>query len=83
MLKSQRHSLISLYLAYFADYFSWGAAIAFLAVYITTDTTPFHNLFWDPQISLGVAYAAFPIGEVIGSPILPSSNKRWIDFAIA
>ncbi|HSX10405.1 MAG TPA: MFS transporter, partial [Chlamydiales bacterium] len=73
----KRSSLLTLYLAYFADYFSWGAAIAFLAVYITTDDTPFHNLFWDPQISLGVAYAAFPIGEVIGSPILGDLSD-WI-----
>lgn len=77
MEQRQRRSLITLYLAYFADYFSWGAAIAFLAVYITTDTTPFHNLFWDPEVSLGVAYAAFPIGEVIGSPILGDLSD-WI-----
>lgn len=77
MFKRQKHSLISLYLAYFADYFSWGAAIAFLAVYITSENTPFHHLFWDPQISLGIAYAAFPIGEVIGSPILGDLSD-WI-----
>jgi MFS family permease len=77
MQKGQRRSLITLYLAYFADYFSWGAAIAFLAVYITTDTTPFHDLFWSPEVSLGVAYAAFPIGEVIGSPILGDLSD-WI-----
>jgi MFS family permease len=77
MFKSQRRSLVTLYLAYFADYFSWGAAIAFLAVYITTDTTPFHNLYWDANVSLGIAYAAFPIGEVIGSPILGDLSD-WI-----
>lgn len=77
MLQGQRRSLITLYLAYFADYFSWGAAIAFLAVYITSDATPFHNFLWDPQISLGIAYAAFPIGEVIGSPILGDLSD-WI-----
>lgn len=72
MLSSQRqrHSLISLYLAYFADYFSWGAAIAFIWVYIAKETTPFSSLFWTPEISLTIAYAAYPIGEVIGSPIL-------------
>ncbi len=77
MLQGQKNSLISLYLAYFSDYFSWGAAIAFLAVYISTDTTPFYNLFWDPQIALGVAFAAFPIGEVIGSPFLGDLSD-WI-----
>ena len=70
MLQKEKHSLITLYLAYFADYFSWGVAIAFLAVYISQDTTPFHNLFWDPKISLAIAYAACPIGEVIGCPVL-------------
>lgn len=77
MQKGQRYSLISLYLAYFADYLSWGVAIAFLAVYITTDTTPFSALFWSPQVSLGVAFAAFPIGEVVGSPILGDLSD-WI-----
>lgn len=77
MLQLQRRSLFTLYLAYFTDYFSWGAAIAFLADYITTDSTPFTNLFWDPQISLGIAIAAFPIGEVIGSPILGDLSD-WI-----
>jgi len=77
MLRKQTHSLLTLYFAYFADYFSWGAAIAFLAVYITTDTTPFYNLFWGPQISLGFAFAAFPIGEVIGAPILGDLSD-WI-----
>lgn len=77
MLQRQRRSLITLYLAYFADYFSWGAAIAFLAVYITPGSTPFHTLFWDSDISLWVAYAAFPIGEVIGSPILGDLSD-WI-----
>ncbi len=77
MQQGQRRSLISLYLAYFSDYLSWGVAIAFLAVYITTDTTPFMNLFWSPEISLGVAFAAFPIGEVIGSPILGDLSD-WI-----
>ena len=77
MQKGQRTSLITLYLAYFADYLSWGVAIAFLAVYITADTTPFSNLFWSPQVSLGVAFAAFPVGEVIGSPILGDLSD-WI-----
>lgn len=70
MPKGQRRSLITLYLAYFVDYFSWGAAIAFIAVYIAQETTPFRSLLLDPDFSLGIAYAAFPIGEVIGSPIL-------------
>ncbi|MGB7978269.1 MAG: MFS transporter [Chlamydiales bacterium] len=77
MQKGQRRSLVSLYLAYFADYLSWGVAIAFLAVYIATDASPFHHLFWNPQFSLGVAFAAFPIGEVIGSPILGDLSD-WI-----
>ena len=71
MEQQQRRSfLFTLYLAYFADYFSWGAAIAFIAVYITSENTPFTQLFWNSQISLGIAIAAFPLGEVIGSPIL-------------
>lgn len=77
MLPRQKHSLITLYLAYFADYFSWGAAISFLAVYITTDSSPFHHLILDPQFSLGIAYAAFPIGEVVGSPILGDLSD-WV-----
>jgi len=67
---AQNRSLFSLYLAYFADYFSWGAAIAFLAIYIGTDQSPFSNLYWNPHLALGIAIACFPIGEVIGSPIL-------------
>ncbi len=77
MQKGYKRSLFSLYLAYFADYLSWGVAIAFLAVYITTEKTPFNELFWGPQIALGVAFAAFPIGEVIGSPILGDLSD-WI-----
>jgi MFS family permease len=73
----QRRSLFSLYLAFFADYFSWGAAIAFITVYISAETTPFTHLFWDESISLGIALAAFPIGEVIGSPILGDLSD-WI-----
>jgi MFS family permease len=63
-------SLFSLYVAYFADYFSWGAAIAYLATYISTDQTPFVDLFWDRALALAVAVALFPIGEMVGSPIL-------------
>lgn len=70
MQTASSRSLFSLYLAYFADYFSWGAAIAFLAIYISTDQSPFNQLLWDRHLSLGVAVACFPIGEVIGSPIL-------------
>lgn len=77
MQKGHKFSLFSLYLAYFADYLSWGVAIAFLAVYITTDTSPFKDLFWPPQISLGVSLAAFPVGEIIGSPILGDLSD-WI-----
>ena len=77
MLRTQRRSLFTLYLAYFADYFSWGAAIAFLAVYITTDKSPFGTLPLNPQFALGIAFAAFPIGEVIGSPILGDLSD-WI-----
>jgi len=68
--KKKRRSLFTLYLTYFADYFSWGVAIAYLAVYITTDSTPFKTLPWNSHVALGIACAAFPIGEVIGSPIL-------------
>ena len=32
MSQGQKRSLFTLYLAYFAHYFSWGAAIAFLTV---------------------------------------------------
>lgn len=77
MQRRYNRSLFSLYLAYFADYLSWGVAIAFLAVYITTDNSPFQDLFWAPQVALGVAFAAFPIGEVIGSPILGDLSD-WI-----
>jgi MFS family permease len=69
MQTASSRSLFSLYLAYFADYFSWGAAIAFLAIYISADQSPFATLLWDRQLSLGIAVACFPIGEVIGSPI--------------
>ncbi len=77
MQQKQKRSLYSLYLAYFADYFSWGAAIAFLAIYLSSEKTPFLHLFWDQQISLGIALAAFPVGEVIGSPILGDLSD-WI-----
>jgi len=71
MKTAQRRSLFSLYLAYFADYFSWGAAIAFLAIYIGTDKSPFTTLYWwDPISALSIAVSCFPLGEVIGSPIL-------------
>ena len=70
MKLAQRRSLFSLYLAYFADYFSWGVAIAYLAIYIGTDQSPFHHLYWRPEIALGIAMACFPIGEVVGSPLL-------------
>ena len=77
MKKGYKRSLFSLYLAYFADYLSWGVAIAFLAVYIDNESSPFKNLFWAPQISLGCAFAAFPIGELIGSPILGDLSE-WV-----
>lgn len=77
MLHNQKRSLFSLYLAYFADYFSWGAAIAFLAIYLDSSQTPFIHLLWNKQVSLGIAIAAFPIGEVIGSPILGDLSD-WI-----
>jgi MFS family permease len=70
MKTAQRRSLFSLYLAYFADYFSWGAAIAFLAIYIGTEKSPFETLYWNPTLALAIAVASFPVGEVIGSPIL-------------
>lgn len=70
MQKGQRRSLFTLYLAYFADYLNWGVAIAFLGVYVATETTPFDNLFWTPEIALSIAYAAFPLGDIVGSPIL-------------
>lgn len=77
MLKTHRRSLFSLYLAYFTDYFSWGALITFLYSYILHDHSPFSPLLLDPQISLGIAIAAYPIGEVIGSPILGDLSD-WI-----
>jgi MFS family permease len=70
MQTAPSRSLLSLYLAYFADYFSWGAAIAYLAIYISNDQSPFQGILWDRQLALGVAIACFPIGEVLGSPIL-------------
>ncbi len=66
---AQRRSLFSLYLAYFADYFSWGVAISYLSVYVGTNQSPFQTLYWKPELALAIAVAAFPIGEVIGSPI--------------
>ncbi|HSX25518.1 MAG TPA: MFS transporter [Chlamydiales bacterium] len=77
MQKIHRNSLFSLFLSYFADYFSWGAAIAFIAVYINTKSTPFTHLVWGEEISVGIAFAAYPIGEVIGSPILGDLSD-WI-----
>ncbi|MBX7067090.1 MAG: MFS transporter [Parachlamydiales bacterium] len=77
MQKGTRRSLFSLYLAYFADYVTWGVAIAFLGVYITTETSPFESLYWAPEVALGVAFAAFPVGEVLGSPILGDLSD-WI-----
>lgn len=71
MQTAPSRSLFSLYLAYFADYFSWGVVITFLAIYIGTDQSPFHQLYpWNRDVALGISIACFPIGEVIGSPIL-------------
>lgn len=70
MEEGQKRSLFTLYLAYFADYLNWGVAIAFLGVYIATDTTPFATLFCSPELALGIGYAAFPIGDIFGSPTL-------------
>lgn len=71
MQTAQSRSLFCLYLAYFADYFIWGVVITFLAIYVGTDQSPFHHLYnWDRQVALGICIACFPIGEVIGSPIL-------------
>jgi MFS family permease len=77
MPQAQSRSLFSLYLAYFADYFCWGAAIAFIAVYLSDAQTTFQEYFWSQQVTLGIALAAFPIGEVIGSPILGDLSD-WI-----
>lgn len=66
----KNRTLFSLYLAYFADYFSWGAAIAFLAIYILGDGSPFQHLPWNRHVALGIAIACYPIGDVLGSPIL-------------
>ena len=77
MAQGQSRSLFSLYLAYFADYFCWGAAIAFIAVYVSDNQSPFSDFLWSRQVSLGIALAAFPIGEVIGSPILGDLSD-WI-----
>jgi len=71
MQTATSRSLFCLYLAYFADYFIWGVVITFLATYIGTAQSPFlHLCNWDKQVALGVCIACFPIGEVIGSPIL-------------
>jgi MFS family permease len=71
MQTAQSRSLFCLYLAYFADYFIWGVVITFLAIYVGTDQSPFLHLYnWDRQVALGICIACFPIGEVIGSPIL-------------
>lgn len=78
MLQEQKRSLITLYLAYFADYFCWGAAIALIACYISpAETSPFVDLLLSRQASLGIALAAFPVGEVIGSPLLGDLSD-WI-----
>ena len=77
MPRAQSRSLFSLYLTYFADYFCWGAAIAFIAIYVSDAQSPFIDFLWGRQISLGIALAAFPIGEVIGSPILGDLSD-WI-----
>lgn len=77
MPQAQIRSLLSLYLAYFADYFCWGAAIGFIAIYIMDPTSPFKDFIMSRQISLGIALAAFPVGEVIGSPILGDLSD-WI-----
>ncbi len=78
MLKEQKRSLITLYLAYFADYFCWGVAVALIACYISPEeTSPFTDLFFSRQASLGIALAAFPVGEVIGSPLLGDLSD-WI-----
>src|SRR5579863_1494775 len=71
MQTAPSRSLFCLYLAYFADYFIWGVVITFLAIYVGTDHSPFTHLYnWDRQVALGICIACFPIGEVIGSPIL-------------
>ena len=77
MLQSNRRSLFSLYLAYFADYFSWGAAITFIYVYVSSETTSFNHLIWNEEFSLALGLAANPIGEVAGSPILGDLSD-WI-----
>ena len=77
MPQAQIRSLLSLYLAYFADYFCWGAAVGFIAIYIMDPASPFKDFFMNRQISLGIALAAFPVGEVIGSPILGDLSD-WI-----
>lgn len=77
MQPTHRRSLFSLYLAYFTDYFSWGALITFLYSYILEDQSPFSHLLFDRQLSLGIAIAAYPIGEVLGSPILGDLSD-WI-----
>lgn len=78
MFKEQKHSLLTLYLAYFADYFCWGAAVALITCYIfPEETSPFTHLFFSRQVSLGIALAAFPVGEVLGSPLLGDLSD-WI-----
>jgi MFS family permease len=70
MDRIQKRTLFSLYLAYFADYFSWGAAVAYSYVYLTDARTPFTDSLWNNQASLAILLASFPFGEVIGSALL-------------
>lgn len=77
MLLAQSLSLFSLYFVYFVDYFCWGVAIAFIALYVSDGQSPFSDFLWSRQVSLGIALAMFPIGEIIGSPILGDLSD-WI-----
>jgi MFS family permease len=73
MTNEHKRSLFLLYLAYFADYFCWGASFTFIGAYFSS----FKDLAWDPDLALGVAFGAYFIGEVIGSLILGDLSD-WI-----
>ena len=73
MTSEHKRSLRLLYLAYFADYFCWGASFTFIGNYFNS----FTNLFWDSNFALGVAFGAYFVGEVIGSLILGDLSD-WI-----
>lgn len=73
MTNENKRSLLLLYLAYFADYFCWGASFTFIGNYFHS----FTDLRWDSNLAFGVVFAAYFVGEVIGSLILGDLSD-WI-----